>query len=230
VLPHGGPGARDTADFDWWTQAMAAQGYAVLRPNYRGSTTTQVFQNAGYGEWGRKMQTDLSDGVRFLAKQGTIDPARVCIVGASYGGYAALAGVTLDPGIYRCAVSVAGISDLRKMLISDKRGENGGSHVGSRYSNRYLGVKGPEDPALDAISPIKHIDRITVPVLLIHGKDDTIVDYEQSEMMLKAMKKAGKQVELVTMKKEDHWLSRSETRLLMLQTSMAFLKANNPAD
>jgi dipeptidyl aminopeptidase/acylaminoacyl peptidase len=93
-----------------------------------------------------------------------------------------------------------------------------------------LGVKGPEDPALDAISPIKHIDRINVPVLLIHGKDDTVVDYDQSEMMLKAMKKAGKQVELVTLKKEDHWLSRSETRLLMLQTSMAFLKANNPAD
>ncbi len=228
VLPHGGPGLRDTADFDWWTQAIASQGYAVLRPNYRGSATTQSFQNAGYGEWGRKMQTDLSDGVRHLAKQGTIDPARVCIVGASYGGYAALAGVTLDPGIYRCAVSVAGISDLRKMLISDKQRENGGSHVGSRYWNRYLGVQGPDDPLLDTISPIKHIDRITVPVLLIHGKDDTIVDYAQSEMMLRAMKKAGKQVELVPLKKEDHWLSRGETRLLMLQTSMAFLKANNP--
>jgi dienelactone hydrolase len=230
VLPHGGPGIRDTADFDWWAQAIAAQGYAVLRPNYRGSATTQSFENAGYGEWGRKMQTDLSDGVRFLAKQGTIDPARVCIVGASYGGYAALAGVTLDPGIYRCAVSVAGISDLRKMLIWDKQKENGGSHVGSRYSYRYLGVKGPDEPVLDTISPIKHIDRITVPVLLIHGKDDTIVDYDQSEIMLKALKKAGKQVELVTLKKEDHWLSRSETRLLMLQTSMAFLKANNPPD
>jgi dipeptidyl aminopeptidase/acylaminoacyl peptidase len=209
---------------------MAAQGYAVLRPNYRGSTTTQTFQNAGYGEWGRKMQTDLSDGVRYLAKQGTIDPARVCIVGASYGGYAALAGVTLDPGIYRCAVSVAGISDLKKMLVWEKQKENGGTHVGTRSWNRYMGVKGPDDPVLDTISPIKHIDRVKVPVLLIHGKDDTVVDYDQSEVMLKAMQKAGKQVELVTMKKEDHWLSRSETRLLMLQTSMAFLKANNPTD
>jgi dipeptidyl aminopeptidase/acylaminoacyl peptidase len=230
VLPHGGPGARDTADFDWWTQALASQGYAVLRPNYRGSTTTQSFQNAGYGEWGRKMQTDLSDGVRYLAKQGTIDPARVCIVGASYGGYAALAGVTLDPGIYRCAVSVAGVSDLKRMLAWEKSKEYGGDHTGTRFWNRYMGVKGPDDPVLDTISPIKHIDRVNVPVLLIHGKDDTIVDYEQSEVMLKALKKANKPVELVTLKKEDHWLSRSETRLLMLQSSIAFLRANNPPD
>ena len=228
VFPHGGPASRDTADFDWWTQAMASQGYAVLRPNYRGSTTTQSFINAGYGEWGRKMQTDLSDGVRYLAKQGTIDPARVCIVGASYGGYAALAGVTLDPGVYRCAVSVAGISDLKKMLNWEKQKEMYGSHVGTRYWSRYMGVKGPDDPMLDTISPIKHLDRVNVPILLIHGKDDTVVDYAQSEVMLKALQKANKPVGLVTMKKEDHWLSRSETRLQMLKASVAFLEANNP--
>jgi dipeptidyl aminopeptidase/acylaminoacyl peptidase len=230
VLPHGGPAYRDTADFDWWTQALAAQGYAVLRPNFRGSTTTQSFMTAGYGQWGRKMQTDLSDGVRYLAKQGTIDPARVCIVGASYGGYAALAGVSLDPGVYRCAVSVAGISDLKQMLKWEKQRESGADHVGTRYWNRFMGVTGPDDPSLDAISPIKHLDRVNVPVLLIHGKDDTVVAYEQSEIMLKALKKANKPVELVTLKKEDHWLSRSETRLLMLQSSVTFLKANNPPD
>jgi dipeptidyl aminopeptidase/acylaminoacyl peptidase len=200
----------------------------VLRPNFRGSMTTQSFMTAGYGQWGRKMQTDLSDGVRYLAKQGTIDPARVCIVGASYGGYAALAGVTLDPGVYRCAVSVAGISDLKRMLKWEKEREYGGDHVGTRYWNRYMGVTGPDDPALDAISPIKHLDRVNVPVLLIHGKDDTVVAYEQSEIMLKALQKAGKQVELVTLKKEDHWLSRSETRLLMLKSSMDFIEASNP--
>jgi dipeptidyl aminopeptidase/acylaminoacyl peptidase len=230
VLPHGGPHAHDTAEFDWWTQAIAAQGYAVLRPNYRGSATTQSFLSAGYGEWGRKMQTDLSDGVRYLAKQGTIDPARVCIVGASYGGYAAMAGVTLDPGVYRCAVAVAGISDLRKMLIWEKDKEFGGSHDGTRFWNRYMGVKGPDDPALDQISPIRHIDAVNVPVMLIHGKDDTVVAYEQSEYMLKVLQKANKPVEMVTLKKEDHWLSRSETRLLMLQSSIAFLRKNNPPD
>ncbi len=228
VLPHGGPAARDTTDFDWWAQAMASQGYAVLKPNYRGSTTTADFQAAGFGQWGRKMQTDLSDGVRYLAQQGIIDPTRVCIVGASYGGYAALAGVTLDPGVYRCAVSVAGVSDLKRMLAWEKEGES--RHVGSRYWDRYMGVAGPDDPALDAISPIKHIDSVNVPVLLIHGKDDTVVPYEQSEVMLKALTKANKKVDLVTMKKEDHWLSRGETRLLMLQSSIAFLKANNPPD
>ena len=230
VFPHGGPAARDTAEFDWWTQAMAAEGYAVLRPNYRGSTTTQSFTDAGYGEFGRKMQTDLSDGVRYLARQGTIDPARVCIVGGSYGGYAALAGVTLDPGIYRCAVAVAGISDLRKMLVWVKQREMWGDHLGTRYWNRYMGVTGPDDPVLDQISPIKHIDAVNVPVMLIHGKDDTVVAFEQSEYMLKALQKANKPVEMVTMKKEDHWLSRSETRLLMLQSSIEFLKKNNPPD
>ena len=96
---------------------MAAQGYLVLQPNLpRLHRHHRQHLSAGFGEWGRKMQTDLSDGVRYLVKEGMVDPARVCIVGGSYGGYAALAGVTLDPGVYRCAVSVAGISDLKRML------------------------------------------------------------------------------------------------------------------
>src|SRR5262249_23938626 len=116
VLPHGGPADRDVAGFDWWSQALVAEGYAVLRANYRGSTLGPRFLSAGFGEWGRKMQTDLSDGVRFLVNERIVDPGRVCIVGASYGGYAALAGVTLQSGVYRCAVSVAGISDLRAFV------------------------------------------------------------------------------------------------------------------
>jgi dipeptidyl aminopeptidase/acylaminoacyl peptidase len=113
VLPHGGPALRDTALFDWWSQALAAQGYAVLRPNYRGSTVSARYVAQGYGQWGRKMQSDLSDGVRYLAKTGIVDPQRVCIVGGSYGGYAALAGVTLEQGVYRCAVSVRNTERVR---------------------------------------------------------------------------------------------------------------------
>ncbi len=225
VLPHGGPEARDTAEFDWWAQALASAGYAVLKPNFRGSLVTDEWVKAGYGEWGRKMQTDLSDGVRYLAKAGTIDPARVCIVGGSYGGYAALAGVTLDPEVYRCAISVAGISDLKRMLVYENRTK---LKVVTRYWDRFMGVSGYDDPALDAIAPIRHIDRIKAPVLLIHGKDDTVVPFDQSDIMFSAMKKAHLNVEMVTMKNEDHWLSRSETRLQMLQASVAFLKANNP--
>jgi dipeptidyl aminopeptidase/acylaminoacyl peptidase len=225
VMPHGGPAAADTQDFDWWAQALAAQGYAVLQPNFRGSILDSRFLEAGFGEWGRKMQTDLSDGVRYLAQQGIIDPKRVCIVGASYGGYAALAGVTVESGVYRCSVSVAGISDLRRFRQWLVENQQGLSH---RYWDRFMGISDKNDPALMAISPIEHVNSVSVPVLLIHGRDDTVVPYDQSEVMLRALKRAGKSVELLTMKHEDHWLSRGETRLQMLQASVAFLKANNP--
>jgi dipeptidyl aminopeptidase/acylaminoacyl peptidase len=225
VLAHGGPAASDSDDFDWWSQALASQGYAVLRANYRGSNVNSELLEAGFGEWGRKMQTDLSDGVRDLAKQGVIDPHRVCIVGASYGGYAALAGVTLDPGAYRCAVSVAGISDLlrfRKWTESNRLSSS------QRYWDRFMGVTDKKGASLEEISPIQHIAAVNVPVLLIHGRDDTVVPFEQSEVMMDAMKKAGKQVEFVTLKHEDHWLSTGATRLQMLDATVAFLKANNP--
>jgi dipeptidyl aminopeptidase/acylaminoacyl peptidase len=225
VLPHGGPTAADTLDFDWWAQALASQGYAVLQPNYRGSALNLKFIEAGFGQWGRKMQTDLSDGVRYLAKQGVIDPARVCIVGASYGGYAALAGVTLDPGVYRCAISVAGISDLRRFRKWTLEYHLG---LSQRNWDRYMGTSNQNDASLIGVSPIEHVSAVTVPVLLIHGRDDTVVPFEQSDVMLSALKRAGKSVQLVTMKHEDHWLSRSDTRLQMLRASVEFLKANNP--
>jgi dipeptidyl aminopeptidase/acylaminoacyl peptidase len=227
VLPHGGPAARDTAEFDWWSQALADQGYAVLRPNFRGSALPKRFLAAGFGEWGRKMQSDLSDGVRYLVREGIADPARVCIAGGSYGGYAALAGVTLDPGVYRCAVSVAGISDLKRMF---KWVSHNHAQTTERYWDRFMGLRGPGDPALAEISPIDHVDAVKVPVLLIHGRDDTVVPFEQSEVMFDALRKAKKPVELVPLKHEDHWLSRGETRLQMLETSVAFLRAHNPPD
>ena len=230
VLAHGGPARHDTAAFAWWPQALADQGYAVLQVNYRGSDLSQQFLTAGFGQWGRRMQTDLSDGVRYLVTAGIVDAARVCIVGASYGGYAALAGVTLDPGVYRCAVSVAGISDLKRMLdwVNDRHFNR--HNIEERFWDRFMGVSGPGDPLLEMISPIKHIDVVNVPVLLIHGRDDTVVDFEQSRVMFDAMRRAKKDVEFVTLQHEDHWLSRSETRLQMLKTSVAFLRAHNPPD
>ena len=225
VLPHGGPAVRDQPGFDWWSQALAARGYAVLRVNYRGSDGFGWnFLAAGFGQWGRHMETDLSDGVRYLAEQGIVDPARVCIVGASYGGYAALAGATFDPGIYRCAASVAGPSDMRRMVDwSRVRGGREGVAT-ERYWIRYMGAY----DALGEISPADHADKVTIPILLVHGKDDTVVPYEQSAMMADALRRAGKPVEFVTLNHEDHWLSHGDTRLQMLQAVDAFLEKNNP--
>lgn len=228
VLPHGGPAARDTLGFDWWSQALAAQGYAVLQPNFRGSDGLGAdFLEAGYGEFGRKMQTDLSDGVRHLVGEGLVDPKRVCIVGASYGGYAALAGATLDPGVYRCAASISGISDPRRMLTVEKRDSGDATF---RYWKNFMGVDGLKDPDLASISPIAHLDQVQAPILLVHGKDDTVVLYEQSRMMADALKKAGKPVEFVTLDGEDHWLSRGQTRQEMLRAVVDFLRKNNPPD
>jgi dipeptidyl aminopeptidase/acylaminoacyl peptidase len=230
VLPHGGPQARDDLGFDWWAQALAAQGYAVLQPNYRGSVLSQRWVESGYGEWGRKMQTDLSDGLHYLVSQGIADPKRACIVGASYGGYAALAGVAIQSDVYRCAVSVAGISDLASFMHWVMRKEAYGNQVGLRYWERFLGVSDPGDKRLDAISPLRHADQITVPLLLIHGRDDTTVPYDQSAAVAKALKHAGRPAEFITLDKEDHYLSRSATRLQMLQSSIEFLRKYNPPD
>ncbi|HWF75933.1 MAG TPA: S9 family peptidase [Caulobacteraceae bacterium] len=226
VFPHGGPAARDAPGFDWWAEAMASHGYAVLQVNYRGSDGYgDDFLEAGFGEWGRKMQTDVSDGVRYLAAQGVIDPKRVCIVGASYGGYAALAGVAFQPGVYRCAVDVAGLSELRSFVAW---AQNRSDATTGRYWARYMGASGPKDPHLDDLSPADHADRITAPVLLIHGKDDTVVPFEQTQTMYDALKRAGKDASLVILDHEDHWLSRGETRLQMLQATVDFLEKNNP--
>jgi len=228
VMPHGGPAVTDRWDFDWWAQALANAGYAVLQPNYRGSSLDDAHLAAGYGEWGRKMQTDLSDGVHVLAQQGLVDPQRVCIVGASYGGYAALAGMALQPGVYRCAVSVAGIGDLRDMMRWEADNAGHRDNYTQRYWDRFMGLAGMNDPKIRDISPVEHIGAVQGPVLLIHGKDDTVVPYRQSEIMEKALRKGGKSVALVTLKHEDHWLSRSETRLQMLAAVVDFLAANNP--
>ncbi|WP_337186475.1 S9 family peptidase [Phenylobacterium sp.] len=226
VFPHGGPAVRDTPDFDWWAQGMASRGYAVLQVNYRGSDGLgSRHLEAGYGEWGRKMQTDLSDGVRRLAALGVIDPARVCIVGASYGGYAALAGATLDQGVYRCAVSVGGVSDLSG-LIGFSAGRSG--PAATRYWTRFIGAERRDDPVIAQYSPLHFASAADSPILLIHGKDDTVVPADQSQRMAEALRKAGKPHELILQKGADHWLSRGETRLETLTATMAFVEKHNP--
>jgi dienelactone hydrolase len=226
VLPHGGPHAHDEVGFDWWSQAFASRGYAVFQPNFRGSTDRdEGFMRAGFGQWGKAMQTDISDGVAELARQGVVDPGRACIVGASYGGYAALAGVTLQQGLYKCAVAVAPVADLGTLFTD----EGGSSNRSGMLRRSLLEELGPRD-GFDAVSPRRHAARADAPILLIHGRDDTVVPFDQSDNMAHALAAAGKPYKLVVMREEDHWLSRPATRLQMLEEAVAFVEEHNPAD
>jgi dipeptidyl aminopeptidase/acylaminoacyl peptidase len=173
------------------------------------------------------MQTDLSDGVAHLAAQGTVDPSRVCIMGASNGGYAALAGVTIQSGIYRCAVAIAGVSDPGDFL--GRRIERAGSNSASaRYWMRFMGAESGSDPRLADISPVARAGNGRAPVLLIHGRDDTVVEYSQTSDMARALRAAGRPVQVVDLRQEDHWLSREPTRIQTITEAVAFIEQHNP--
>jgi len=224
VLPHGGPSARDEAGFDWWSQFLATRGYAVLQPQFRGSTGFGVaLEAAGTRNWGKAMQEDLLDGIDELARRGVVDPARVCVVGASYGGFAALAGVTLAPDRFACAVSVNGVTDLGDMYTYIRNRSGDESDALAEWE-RLVGTPFTEDAL--KVSPAKNAQNLRAPVLLIHGKQDTVVPYGQAEIMARAFKQAGKPYELITLENEDHWLSTAGARLKVLQAIDKFLAAH----
>ena len=220
VLPHGGPESRSDMAFDWWSFFYAARGYLVYEPNFRGSYGYGYdFRAAGYGEWGRKMQDDISVGVEKLIADGIADPDRICIVGASYGGYAALAGATLTPSLYSCAVSVNGVSVLANMLGDAARN----SGLSSDYWTVRIGDRFSDAKALDAASPARIADKAGPPILLIHSKDDIVVPIRHSLDMRNALQAANKEHEYVELDGEDHWLSTGATRTEMLQRSIEFI-------
>lgn len=221
VMPHGGPAARDEERWDWEAQFLADRGYAVIQPNYRGSTGYGApFREKGDGEWGLKMQDDLNDAVTHLAAQGIADPKRVCMVGASYGGYAAMRAAQRDGALYRCAVSFAGVSDL--------------AHL-SRYDSRFLYGRSYKDslkekaPDFAAVSPLNFPAQFGAPILLVHGKKDLRVPVKQSREMAEKLQKAGKKVRYVEQPLGDHHFSREEDRVQYLKELEAFLKEHNPA-
>ena len=227
VFPHGGPYARDTADFDWWAQFLATRGYAVLQPQFRGSWGFGAdLYRAGHKQWGRGMQEDISAGVRSLVEEGIADPKRVCIVGASYGGYAALAGAAFTPDLYACAASVNGIADIPQLAGFIR--ERGGDDSQSYRSFRDL-IGNPSDQDLIAFSPSQAIESIRAPILLIHAANDTIVPPSQSRNFAQQLARQGKRHTLVELPGEDHWLSSSQSRLTVLKSLEAFL-AENLAD
>lgn len=226
VLPHGGPRAYDSFGFDWLAQFFANRGYLVLQPNFRGSTGFgSAFEDAGQGEWGKKMQDDVTDGVQAMIDGGFADADRICIVGASYGGYSALAGGAFTPDLYKCVAAIAPVTDLHQMLL-DERYNSGRDHWVNAYWNRLMANGEASRETLDAVSPALHADKFSAPVLLIHGTDDTVVNVSQSREMKNALEKAGKPVKFVQQSGGDHWMSNSETRLQTLQSLHEFVIAN----
>lgn len=224
MLPHGGPESYDKLGFDWLSQYFANQGYVVIQPQFRGSKGFgPKHLHKGRGEWGRKMQNDLTDAVMDLAKKGTIDKSRVCIVGASYGGYAALAGATFTPDLYQCVVSINGVSDVEEMLDTEE-GKYGSDHWVVSYWQDVISKGDVKEDHLEQISPVNHINKIKAPVLLIHGEQDKIVPFAQSEDMFDELEDAGNNATFIELEKGDHHLSNAKNRMKALKAIDKFIK------
>lgn len=220
LMPHGGPFARDDESWDWWAQFLADRGYAVLQPNYRGSSGFgRDFAKKGEGQWGLAMQDDLTDAVKWATTTGLADGARVCIVGGSYGGYAAFRAAQRDTGVYCCAVSYAGVADMPAMMHYD------GSFLNGGRSKDYLRRQAPD---LRAVSPIYGATQFSVPILILHGKKDTVVPVKQSREMVAKLKAAGKPYVYIEQPLGDHHFSREEDRVAFLKALEGFLQEHNP--
>lgn len=219
VMPHGGPSSRDELGFDWLAQFWANQGYAVLQPNFRGSSGygEAWYANNGFKSWPIAVG-DINDGARWLAAQGTADPKRTAIFGWSYGGYAALLGAEVDPSLYKAVVAVAPVTDLGVLKERARRFTN------YQIVANFIG----EGPHVTAGSPARGAEKIAAPVMLFHGDKDLNVDIVQSRMMQSALKSAGKQSELITYPGLDHQLDDSQARADMLSKSAAFVAAALP--
>jgi dipeptidyl aminopeptidase/acylaminoacyl peptidase len=207
VLPHGGPSARDEWGFDWLAQFLAARGYAVLQPEYRGSAGfgDAWLNENGFKNW-RTSIGDITASAKWLVAQGIADPHRLAIVGWSYGGYAALQSAVTEPALYKAVVAIAPVTDLQ-MAKDEAR----------NFANYDLIQKEiGSGPHIAEGSPLKHAAAISAPVLLVHGTMDNTVRYAESKEMDAALKAAGKQTELVTFKGLDHQLNDADARAAML--------------
>lgn len=227
VMPHGGPWARDDADWDPtnWAQAMAENGYVVIQPNYRGSTGYGAeFGRAADGNWGERMQDDLNDAVAWMASQGIADAKRVCMMGWSYGGYAASRAAQRDGDRYRCAISGAGVHDLPAMVRYDR------SYLGPYMARTALGAAGAD---LRTISPAHHAADFSIPILIVHGAKDQRVPVAQSRGLVSRLKSAGKvegrDFRYIEQPLNTHHLLREKDRLEYLTETLEWLKKHNPA-
>ncbi len=219
VFPHGGPHSRDSWGFDSMVQFMASRGYAVLQVNFRGSTGYGAdWYEAGFRNWGTVMIDDVTAATRWALETGVADPARVCVVGWSYGGYAALMSAVRESGLYRCVASIAGVADLSSLAREASRFHGGRVSVQD--------VLGTDSDALKAGSPLRSAASFKVPVLLVHGEDDTTVAVDHSERMARMLAQANKKHELMIIKDGDHSLRRFEWRQQLMIKLEEFLNGN----
>jgi dipeptidyl aminopeptidase/acylaminoacyl peptidase len=204
VMPHGGPEVRDRVRFDEFAQVLAAQGWLVLQPNFRGSGGYgKAFADAGRKRWGDRMQEDVEDAVAQVVATGRADPARIAICGYSYGGYAALMGAARKPDLYKSVVAIAGDSDLMETIAFAKT-EEGVDSPAYLYWLETIGDPETDGEMLRSASPARHAAKFAAPVLLIHGTEDQIVSPKQSRIMFEALRTAGKQVEHIEIKGRGH--------------------------
>lgn len=219
LVPHGGPWARDEWGFDPWTQFLANRGYAVLQVNFRGSTGFgKKFLNAGNNQFGLGMQEDLHDGVRWAIREGIADPRRIGIMGASGGGYAALRGVSTSD-LFACAVDLVGPTDL-KVLFASMPSEWGA--VKTRWVRRMGDVEHDEE-LNRRLSPLYHVDRIRVPILIGQGANDPRVNIKNSDLVVEALRKRGSTVIYIVFPDEGHGFARPENNLDFFGRAEEFL-------
>jgi len=229
VLIHGGPWVRDEWAWNEEVQLLADRGYVVFQPQFRGSSGFGLkFLEAGYQQWGKTMQDDITAGVEYLIKEGIADSKRICISGASYGGYAALWGLVKTPDLYQCGISFAGVSDIANML-EDSSDTSRDKIAREIYRNR-VGDLAANKKLFDEVSPVKHADRIKVPLLLMHGEDDQRVPIVHSKKMMSALDADHKIYEWLSFEEEGHGLTYVKNSYLYYQTVFKFLDKYNPPD
>ncbi len=221
VIPHGGPSARDGWGFDSEAQFLANRGIAVLQVNYRGSTGYgKEFWQAGFKQWGLKMQDDVTDGVLWAVEQGIADKSRLAIYGGSYGGYAALAGAAFTPDLYACAVSYVGPSNIFTLLESIP------PYWEPFRDMEYemIGDPSKDKELLEAVSPVFHAENIKIPLFVAQGANDVRVNKAESDQIVEAVKKTGKDVVYMVKDNEGHGFHNEENRFDFYRELEAFLK------